>query len=272
MRKILLFFIGVFVAVHGTACAVVINKAPTVATKKVTAQEAGASLLPTALGVVSGVMQLTQQQKALSEECVPTGQELSFVNDIIKEWAKTGAATAEEIEGGRMNGMKRCADGNTYDSSIRMSADLNDSTLICYDAYTDDKSAVWYRYPKASSSYYCTDGSTNCSDKTKQHMSNIYDVFNLVDFGQDDYTVKEGEMAAKLMAKIEQCSSARLSARKKELWGNFLVGTIGGMGQKTNTANIMDTVSGMAGSMSGGGNVLQSLGGLTNMVPQLLNK
>ena len=30
------------------------------------------------------------------------------------------------------------------------------------------------------------------------------------------------------------------------MWGEFLVGTVGGLGQKTDTATIMQTVSGMA--------------------------
>lgn len=271
MRKILLLFVGVFIAVHGTAGAVTIKKAAPVATKQTSAKDAGASLLPTALNLITGVVQLNQKQKALTTECIPTSQEITFVNNIVKEWAKTGAATAEELQGSKMNGMKRCDSGNTYESSVRISADLGDDDMICYDYY-DEENTVWHQFPKATSTYYCTDGSVSgCGEKSRKYVSNIYDVFNLVDFAEADYTAQEAKMAGNLIAKIEQCSFAKLNARKKAMWGEFLVGTVGSLGQKTNTANIMETVSGMAGSL-GGGNALQSLGSLGNMVPQLLNK
>ena len=271
MKKILLLFIGGFVALHGTAGAVTIKKAAPVATKQASTQDVGASLLPTALNLVSGIMQLSQGQKALTAECIPTTQEITFVNNIVKEWAKTGAATAEEIETGKMNGMKRCESGETYESSVRVSADLDDDGLICYDSYADDEYAVWYHFPKASSSYYCTDGSlTGCGEKSRQYVSNIYDVFNLVDFVEADYTLQEAKMAGNLIAKIEKCSHAKLSARKKAMWGEFLVGTVGGLGQKTNTANIMETVSSMSGTLGGGG--LQSLGSLGTLATQFLAK
>ncbi len=271
MKKFLLLFIGGFVAVHSTAGAVTIKKAAPVATKQVSAQDAGASLLPTALNLVSGIMQLNQGQKALTAECIPTTQEITFVNNIVKEWAKTGAATAVEIENGKMNGMKRCGSGDTYESTVRISADLDDDALICYDHYSDDKSAIWYGFPKAASAYYCTDGSiSGCGEKSRQYVSNIYDVFNMVDFSEADYTTQEAKMAGNLIAKIEKCSHAKLSARKKAMWGEFLVGTVGSLGQKTNTANIMETVSSMSGSLGGGG--LQSLGSLGSLATQFLAK
>ena len=273
MKKFLLFFIGGLVAVHSTAGAVAINKAPSVATKQVTAVDAGASLLPGVLNLVTGVMQLNQKQKALTAECIPTSQEINFVNNIIKEWAKTGVATADEIENGKMDGMKPCETGETYESSVRIAADLGEDGLICYDYYKDDEHAVWYKFPKASSAYYCTDGSlSGCGEKNKKHVSNIYTVFNMVDFSDADYTAQEAKLAGNLIAKIEKCSNAKLSARKKEMWGEFLVGTVGGLGQKTDTATIMQTVSGMANSFSGGGSGLQSLGGLKDLASQFLAK
>lgn len=271
MKRFLLIFIGGLLAVHGTAGAVTIKKAAPVATKQASVQDAGASLLPTALNLVSGVMQLNQQQKALTAECIPSSQEITFVNSIVKEWAKTGAATAEEIESSKMNGVKRCEDGNTYESSVRISADLGEDGLICYDYYKDDENTVWYGFPKAASAYYCADGSLDsCGEKSRKYVSNIYDVFNLVDFSEADYTAQEAKMAGNLIAKIEKCSNAKLNARKKALWGEFLVGTVGGLGKKTDTANIMQTVSSMSGAFSGGG--MQSLGSLSSLATQFLAK
>ena len=96
-------------------------------------------------------------------------------------------------------------------------------------------------------------------------------MFNLIDFTEADYTAQEAKMAASLLSKIENCSYAKISAKQKALWGEFLVGTVGSLGQKTNTASIMETVSGMAGTL-GSGNALQSLSGLGSMATQFLNK
>ena len=269
MRKILLLFVGGLVVVHGTAGALTITKAPAVAKQETSAQNVGSNLLPTVINLVSGIQALNQKQKALTAECIPSSQEISFVNNMIKEWAKTGAARAEEVESGL--GMKKCAssyDGG-YANSVRMAADTEDEDLLCYDYYGSkaDEGTVWFKFPKAVSTYYCTDGSVNsCSDKYRKYVSNIYDVFNLIEFSSDDYTESEAKMAATLMSKIENCSYAKLSARKKALWGDFLTTTVGSLGQKTNTASVMDVV----GSMSLGGSGLQSLGGLGDVATKLL--
>lgn len=275
MKKVLLLFIMSVFAVHGTAGALTVKKAAPVVKQQTSAQSAGASLLPTVLNLVSGIQSLNQQQKALTAECIPSSQEITFVNNIVKEWAKTGAATADDAQNS-MNGMKRCnAASGGYESSVRIASDTEDNELICYDWFGDsaDKNAVWHQFPKAVSTYYCTDGSiSGCSEKNRKHVSNIYDVFNLVDFTIDDYTEQEAKMAGTLTSKIENCSYAKLSAKQKALWGDFLIGTVGGLGQKTNTASIMEAVSGMSGSLGGGGGVMQSLGGLTNVATQFLNK
>ena len=75
-------------------------------------------------------------------------------------------------------------------------------------------------------------------------------------------------MAAKLIAKIEDCSNAKLSAKKKAMWGEFLISTVGSVGQSTNTGAIMESVSGIAAS--GGG--IQSLQSLGAIATQFLNK
>ena len=87
----------------------------------------------------------------------------------------------------------------------------------------------------------------------------LYDIFNLIDFSESDYTKTEATMAAKLLSKIENCSNSRLSAKKRAMWGEFLTSTVGGLGQKTNTSSIMETVSGLS---SGGG--MSSLGAIVS--------
>ena len=263
-RNFLFLVVGLCVATSVAQGAITIKKAAPVATKQASAMDAGASLIPTVLNLVGGIKQLNQQQKELTAECSPTAQELDFVNRTIKEWAKTGAATADEVE--TSLGMKRCTTGPVggYQASVRVAAGVDESSIICYDYFagSGNDNMVWAGFPMAVKTYYCADGSltSSCDEKDRREVSNIYDVFNLIDFAEADYTPTEATMAAKLIAKIEKCSYAKLNARKKAMWGDFLVETIGNVGQKTNTGAIMQTVSGVANT--GGVGALQSLGGI----------
>ena len=275
MKKFLLIFIGLLAVAHQSAsAAVTIKKAAPVATKKTSAKDAGASLLPGVLNLISGVQQLTQQQKVLTEECIPTSQEITWVNNMVKEWAKTGDSNADDIEQA-MNGMGPCSSSDSYERSVRLAADTEETDMICYDYFDSsaDKGTVWHMFPKASKAYYCTDGSVSgCNEKYRKYMSNIYDVFNLIDFSENDYTTSELTMASKLMTKIESCSNAKLSAKKRAMWGEFLMNSVGSIGQKTNTANIMQTVQSVSGTMGSGGGfggALQSLqGSASQFIPQ----
>ena len=275
MRKVLLIFVGFFVAAQQCAsAAVTIKKAAPVATKQTSVKDTGASLLPSVLNLVSGVQQLSQKQKALTDDCIPTSQEITWVNNMVKEWAKTGDTNSDDVEKA-MDGMERCSSANGgYEASVRMAADIDDYEL-CYDYFDSsaDKGTVWHMFPKASKAYYCKDGEvTGCKEKNRVYMSNIYDVFNMIDFSENDYTTSELTMASKLMAKIENCSNAKISAKKRAMWGEFLMSSVGSVGQKTNTGNIMQVVQGVSGSVgngSGFSGALQSLSGIANQfIPQ----
>jgi len=265
MKKFLLIFIGcVFAVQYSGTAAVVIKKAAPVATQKTSGMDSASSLVPNVLNLISGVQQLTKTQRALTEECIPTSADITFVNDMVKEWAKTGASTADEAFNSL--GVPQCATAKEYEDQIKLYGADADAGGICYDWFGDnsDTGMVWYKFPKATKAYYCTDGSIgSCSVKNRRDVSNIYEVFNLIDFDTTDYTADELTKASKLIAKIENCSSAKLNAKKKALWGQFLSTTISSVGQKTNSGNIMDVVSSVAGSTgSGAGGVLNSLTGV----------
>lgn len=243
--------------------AIAIKKAAPVETKQATASDNAGSLVGTVLGLVSQVQQLNQQQKVLTEECKPTAQEVDFVNSMVKEWAKAGITTADEVE--RALGMQRCSSpSGGYQASVRIAAGADEEGLVCYDWFggTANENMVWYQFPVVVRTFYCTDGSVtgSCAEKYKREVSNIYDVFNLIDFTEEDYTPTEATMAARLISKIEKCSYAKLNAKKRAMWGEFLVDAMGNVGQKTNTGTIMQTVSGVANTGFGG--ALQSLGGI----------
>ena len=267
MKKALIIIIMIVscVTAQVATAAVTVKKAAPVATKSSSSSNTTSSLAGTALQFGLNVAQLTKKQKELTAECIPSSAEITFVNNIIKEWAKTGAMTAQEIEY-KLN-RRRCSGGTGYENDVRENAStgLDD---ICYDNFSgySDQDTIWYGFPKASLATYCSDGSYTC--KNKKTQSDIYEIFNLVDFDTNDYTKQELTMATKLMDKIENCSNAKLSQKKRAMWGEFLTTTIGGVGQKTNTGDIMSTVSQI--TQSGGG--IGGLGSLGSIATQFLTK
>ncbi len=94
MKKTILFFAGLMCCapMMSAHAAVAVKKAAPVATQESAGTAGAASLIPTVLGLVSGVQALNAQQQALTAECIPTTAELNFVNTTMQEWAKTGAA------------------------------------------------------------------------------------------------------------------------------------------------------------------------------------
>lgn len=265
MRSFLRIFVGLFVCVgSGTAHAITITKAASVAPQETSTSTATASLIPTVLNLVSGVQQLNAQQRALTAECVPTQQEINFVDNTMKEWAKTGASTATEIQ--RRLDRQRCATAvGGYNAAVQIAAGT-DGGEICYDYFAGDGNVgmVWAGFPKVGIASYCEDGSLSCSNK--KTVSDIYELFNLITFTEADYTESELKMASQLITKIEKCSDAKLSAKKREMWGAFLTDTISNLGQPTNTDTIMQQVS----SITSGGGALGSLGSLGSFASQIL--
>ncbi len=252
------------VVANSAMAAVSVKKAAPVATKQVEKTTSVASLLPTVMNLVGTVQGLKAQQKALTDECVPTSDEITFVDKTMREWAKTGEMSADEVMS-RL-GRTRCAAANGYAASARIAA-ATESNEVCMNFFggAGNDGTVWMNYPKVGIvSDLCTDGTTTCSDK--KTVSDIYDIFNIISFTEKDYDKSEAQKAMKLTNKIEKCSNAKLSARKKELWGNFLTSTISTIGQKQNTGSVMDMVGGLAGSMgASGGGIGGALGGLGNI-------
>lgn len=273
MKKVFAFLMTAVVACVGTSVfgATVLKpkKAAPVAKQEVSTSttSVGASMLPTALNLVQGVMALSQQQKALREECYPTKAEITFVNNLVKEWANAGGANPAE------SGL-RCKDGDKYESTYRRS--LDDDTgmkTVCWDVYSDTEArgAVWADYPKVVDFDYCSDTTVSvlakCPQSKRVKASNIWDVFAGIGFTDADFTKSEASQAAALLQKVDKCSDAKLAARRKAAIGGFVTGTISNLGQPTNTGSVMDAVTGIMGQKGVGG-----IGGLANIATQFLDK
>ncbi len=241
--------------------AVKINKASSVSSTPKTAGatmgSTASSLLPTVVGLVSNVKALTTQQDAITAECVPTRTEINFIDKMIKEWAKAGGVLSDSFA------KKACKGSNSYEKSVKnsgMIAGLEED--VCYDNYssTSDVGKIWHEYPKVGMGFYCKGGDSYCSetDKDAIRTTNAYELFALVDFGPEDYLDSEISMASKLQEKTLACMPSRMNAKKRELWGELLVNTVGGLGQATNTGSIMEQVS----SFGSGGSTFNSIGSI----------
>ena len=263
-KNFALFFALALCATTNVALSAVnIKKAAPVATQEASATSTAGSLVPSVLTIVSNVQALNAKQRALDTECTPSSAEIEFVNNTIKEWAKTGAATWEEVA--RKLNQTPCPGGTCYEADVRYNAGT-DSNVVRYDNFASkaDENMVWYQFPRASKATYCPDGSMSCSAREQKTVSNIYEIFDLIDFGAGDYTRQEATMAAKLLARTEDCSDVRIGKKKKEMWGEFLATTMGSVGQKTNTSTIMQTVGNITqngASLNGG---LSSLGAIAS--------
>lgn len=274
MNRISRFFVTLLCVapLFSASAAIQVKKASPVATKSSAGSESAASLAPNVIGLVSGVMEINAKQNALSGDCEPSKQEMDFVDNTIKEWAKSGQISLTEIKK-KMSDAKRSPCGvssdvgKDYENDLKNAQSINRS--VCYNHFVGpgNDNMVWYDFPKTGKGTYCKNNEQECSGKNKSTMSDAYDLFNLVDFGPADYTPSEATMAAKLLSKVESCSSSKLNAKKRALWGEFLVNTAGGLGKKTDTSAIMQQV----GNISSNGGV-GAIGSLGSVASQLMNK
>lgn len=211
--------------------------------------QSAASLLPTVIGFVQDFQQLKKDQQQLGADCVPSSSEISTVNDLVKEWAKIGNTTSDNAGGGSLG-------TPAGDMSYQACMELQDKDG-CYEVFKGSESAeyIWNGFPKASSAKL---------DNGK-NVSNIYVILNRLPFGPEDYTKSELSKIKGLMEKADRCAPGTISKKKKELWGNFLVGTIGKVGTSTGTAGLSDVMNMAQGLGATGGSgissVLSSFGG-----------
>ncbi len=263
MKKLIGFFIAVLCVapIASANAAVTIKKASPVASSESAGSSGGAaSLVPTVVGLVSGIIEMNAKQNALTAECIPSTTEMNFVDNTMKEWAKSGAMTADSFKG--TLGREKCQNGpDCYRMDVQAVGSSGMGIHYNYFSGAGNTNMVWDGFPKTGIGTYCKNGMvTGCSGNDIATMSDTYDLFNQIGFGPADYLPSEATMAARLLNKVETCTTAKLSAKKRAMWGEFLVNTASGIGQKTNTGSIMDQVGAI--SASGGAGALGSLGSI----------
>lgn len=261
MKKTIIFFCSMFFALcylNGAVAA--IKKASSVSeqtSQGAAGLMAGNSLIPTALGLVGNVMELNKQQAALSAECVPSDSEIEFVKKLVQEWAKAGGTID-------MSGRTACLgkDGKNYAFSVKWAMDGSP----CYDAFNGEKdeNQIYKNYPYPGKGFVLKDQSLEDSDKNRITKSDIYEIFPKIGFEDADYLASEVSMVAKLKEKAIKCAPEKLSAKQRELWGNMLTQTVGGLGQKQNAGTTMQQVGSVL--QSGGNSPLGTLGGTVNIL------
>lgn len=250
--------------------AIVIKKATPVATQKQDMVQDGASLITTVMNLVGNISDLNTRQKQLTEECVPSGSEISFVNNMVKEWAKTGGGSKDGFDSS-LGVHGPCASADDWVNSVKNYGGPGEVPNPCYENFnsTSDKGTIWEGYPKAVVVRYCPDtGGTDCRNMAT--ASNIYDVWNLIDFAEPDYTIDELTRAKELDEKFKLCSNAKLNARKVALWTDFLSSTVSGVGQKNDMANVFDAVGQVTTTVGGGGGFGSALNSITGVIGQFI--
>lgn len=263
MRKIFAFFMGLFMCLCNGADAanVSVKKASSVKKQETGGVESimSGSLLPGVMGLVSNVSALKKQTEELKAECIPSGTEESWVNNAVKEYAKTGAKTAKD-----MNLDNPCRTNSSWDVEVAQARSSGQEP--CMPVF-NESGAVWDNYPTVKTVKYCPDlADPYCSDSKKKTESNIYKIFGMLDWTQEDYLVGESDMFIKMMEKTEKCAPEKITARNREAYANFVKQTISGAGQSTNTGAVYDAIGGLTqGGLSG-------IGSLAPSVIQFLDK
>ena len=273
MRKIVsIFVVFAFLAPAVSMGAVTVKKSAAVATKKAAPMDSATSLLPTVIGLVQNVRDLKAQQEQLTAECVPTGDELRTVNDLVKEWAKVGDSTADSAVTGLG---EKCSnkgdtdfsgDSGSFQSYMELNQDPNDT---CYERYisSGDEGMIWANYPKASTAKVCPVG----DNKNCKNISNLYDVFVKIPFSDEDFTAAELRKVKPLREKAEKCAPSKMAAAKRQLVSGFVTQTIGNVG-KSSGASGTEAVIQAVSSMGGSSNIGSLLPSLNQVLPQMLDK
>ena len=271
MKKVLSIFVIVALAIQGVSFgAVTVKKAASVATKKTDTMESATSLLPSVIGLVGSVKNLKAQQQQLDAECVPTADEVSTVNNLVKEWAKIGgtaADTAVSSVGGEPCGGGDNSSESAYETWMELNNDNGDTCYVVFKS-TADKDMIWEGYPKA---LYAKILPPDGNAKNAKYVSNIYDLMGMIPFGEEDFTLAEISKVKRLVEKAEKCAPSKIAAAKREIWGGFLTQTLSNVGQTTGAAGTGSVIQAVS-SMGGSGNIQSLLPSLGQMAMSSFDK
>jgi hypothetical protein len=234
-----------------------IRKASAGEEKKQDTMEAatGTNLVGTAIGLFQGFKALSENTKALSDACIISGDELTYINKMVREYAKTGKQTADEMMVALSPTKTACGGGNSFIST----ATLGNESSVCYKGVADE--GIAKGYPVAEAGRECPPDKPGCN-KTKdgKNYSNGYKIYEAMGWSDADLLGDELSLHAKLKEKIPRCDEDALKRQQKELTGQFITSTIGGIGQKQNTGQVMDQVGGLMQGMGAGGSPLTGIG------------
>ncbi|MBR5903937.1 MAG: hypothetical protein IKZ49_00190 [Alphaproteobacteria bacterium] len=271
MKKLLSIFVIIALAIPSVSFgAITVKKAASVTAKKADTMESATSLLPSVIGLVGNVKNLKAQQQQLDAECVPTADEVSTINSLIKEWAKVGGTTADSAVSSA--GAEPCGGGdNSNESAFQDWMELNnDKNDMCYVVFKSsaDLGMIWEGYPKA---LYAKILPPDGNAKNATYRSNIYDIMGMIPFGEEDFTISELNKVRKLIEKAEKCAPSKIAAAKREIWGGFLTQTLSSVGQTTGAAGTGSVIQAVS-SMGGSGNIQSLLPSLGSMAMQSFDK
>ncbi|MDR0803594.1 MAG: hypothetical protein LBO08_00685 [Rickettsiales bacterium] len=267
LKKYLFLFLYSFFLCASAQAAVTIKKAEAVQEQKSSGGSA-TDFLGTAINLGTGIIAMNKDMKAVSAECYPTAPDITFIENTMKEYAKTGAQDKSGIYG-RLSPRTQCVTSNGYGAYVAEYGKTA-GARPCFNFFSGsgDKDMVWDGYPRVGTGVICPKGGTDCEARDQEKITDAYEIFNLIEFGPGDYKTGELTQATKLLEKVEVCSDAKISEKKRQMWMGMLNTTISNIGAKQSSGDVMQTVQ----SVVGGGGGVNSLGGVASMIPGIFGK
>jgi hypothetical protein len=205
------------------------------------------------LGLVANVMATNAHLAALSASCRPSSSEVTWVNNMVREYAKAGGPRPTDITlcgaAGESGAFKLFVEGDSGKS-------------LCYEIFagTSHAGMIWAGYPMASEACRCKprgECGTSCKDTDREYKSNIYEVFATVEsyFSEADFLANEASTLATFRRKAEECAPGRLAAQRQSMWTNLALGAAGSLGQRQGVPSTMESVGAIMGASAGGGGI-----------------
>ena len=225
-------------------------------------------LAATALGVVGTVTQLRTQTTALRRECEPTAGDVSFVNQMVQEYARIGRGTAEELIGSLQ--VHRCLHGHSFESSVAQGTQADE----CVDVFTNtgNTGRIWYNYPRAANSRrVCPANNQNCNmDRDGVVFSNVYRIYMALGWQVDELLPNEIANHNRLVDRSQTCDPAAVRQRTAQATLGAVMGLAGQAGGPA-TGQTATGVTGMVQTMGAAGSGgMGALQGVMGLAPALL--
>jgi len=222
--------------------------------------------LATAMGLIGTVTALRTKTTELRRECEPSLSDITFINQMVQEYAKLGRSSAKELIENIHNVQYACPEGQKFKQNVKSGMPEE-----CVDIFrgTGNNGKIWFEYPMADKSdRMCPSNNQQCNeDRDGIVHSNAYRIYMALGWEEADLLPNEIANHTRLIGRASTCDPSAVKRRIAETTMSGIMGIVNQTGQSntTGTANgVMEMVQGMGSS---GGSPLNSI---MNLAPSVL--